>query len=101
MMTISQITFNANQEIKTEKQRKRAENICMWQMNLITLYCAVCDNSSTIEAVMQRQHCLRKMEDSPLGKCWRGIATRHAKTTDVFIVAVYVRCIAIWVVIHV
>lgn len=27
----------------------------MWQTNLITLYCAVCDNSSTIEAVMQRQ----------------------------------------------
>lgn len=27
----------------------------MWQTNLIRLYCAVCDNSSTIEAVMQRQ----------------------------------------------
>lgn len=27
----------------------------MWQTNLITLYCAVCDNSSTIEAVTQRQ----------------------------------------------
>jgi len=27
----------------------------MWQTNLIILYCAVCDNSSTIEAVMQRQ----------------------------------------------
>ena len=27
----------------------------MWQTNLIKLYCAVCDNSSTIEAVMQRQ----------------------------------------------
>ena len=27
----------------------------MWQTNLITLYCAVSDNSSTIEAVMQRQ----------------------------------------------
>lgn len=27
----------------------------MWQTNLITLYCAVCDNSSTIEGVMQRQ----------------------------------------------
>ena len=27
----------------------------MWQTNLITLYCAVCENSSTIEAVMQRQ----------------------------------------------
>ena len=26
----------------------------MWQTNLIKLYCAVCDNSSTIEAVMQR-----------------------------------------------
>ena len=27
----------------------------MWQTNLIKLYCAVCDNSSTIETVMQRQ----------------------------------------------
>jgi len=27
----------------------------MWQTNLIKLYCAVCDNSSTIEAVKQRQ----------------------------------------------
>jgi len=27
----------------------------MWQTNLIKLYCAVCDNSSTIEAVTQRQ----------------------------------------------
>ena len=27
----------------------------MWQTNLIKLYCAVSDNSSTIEAVMQRQ----------------------------------------------
>ena len=27
----------------------------MWQTNLIKLYCAVCDNSSTIEALMQRQ----------------------------------------------
>jgi len=27
----------------------------MWQTNLIKLYCAVCGNSSTIEAVMQRQ----------------------------------------------
>ena len=27
----------------------------MWQTNLIKLYCAVCDNSSTIESVMQRQ----------------------------------------------
>ena len=27
----------------------------MWQTNLIRLYCAVSDNSSTIEAVMQRQ----------------------------------------------
>ena len=27
----------------------------MWQTNLIRLYCAVCDNSSTIEAILQRQ----------------------------------------------
>ena len=27
----------------------------MWQTNLIKLYCTVCDNSSAIEAVMQRQ----------------------------------------------
>ena len=27
----------------------------MWQTNLITLYCTVCDHSSTIEAIMQRQ----------------------------------------------
>ena len=38
-----------------EKQRKRAENVSMWQTNLIKLYCTVCDNSSAIEAVMQRQ----------------------------------------------
>ena len=38
-----------------EKRRKKAENVGMWQTNLITLYCAVCDNSSTIEAVTQRQ----------------------------------------------
>ena len=27
----------------------------MWQTNLITLYCAVCDHRSTIDAIMQRQ----------------------------------------------
>jgi len=40
---------------EVEKQRKRAENVSMWQTNLIKLYCAVCDNSSTMEAIMQRQ----------------------------------------------
>ena len=30
-------------------------------------------------------------------KRWRGIATRYAKTSDAFIAAVHVRCIAIWV----
>ena len=29
-------------------------------------------------------------------KRWRGIATRYAKSTDAFIAAVQVRCIAIW-----
>ena len=29
-------------------------------------------------------------------KRWRGIATRYAKTTASFLVAVHVRCIAIW-----
>ena len=29
-------------------------------------------------------------------KRWRGIATRSAKTSDAFIAAVHVRCIAIW-----
>ena len=29
-------------------------------------------------------------------KRWRGIATRYAKTSDAFIAAVQVRCIAIW-----
>ena len=29
-------------------------------------------------------------------KRWRGIATRYAKTTDAFVAAVQVRCIAIW-----
>ena len=38
-----------------EKQRKRAENGSMWKTNLIKLYCTVCDNSNTIEAVTQRQ----------------------------------------------
>ena len=33
-------------------------------------------------------------------KRWRGIATRFAKTSYVFIVAVHIRCIAIWAVIH-
>ena len=33
-------------------------------------------------------------------KRWRGIATRYAKTSDVFIAAVHVRCIAIWATIH-
>ena len=29
-------------------------------------------------------------------KRWRGIATRYAKTTDAFVAAVQIRCIAIW-----
>ena len=29
-------------------------------------------------------------------KRWRGIATRYAKTSDAFIAALHVRCIAIW-----
>lgn len=29
-------------------------------------------------------------------KRWRGIATRYAKTSDAFIAAVPIRCIAIW-----
>ena len=29
-------------------------------------------------------------------KRWRGIATRYAKTSDAFIAAVHIRCIAIW-----
>ena len=29
-------------------------------------------------------------------KRWRGIATRYAKTTDAFIAAIQVRCIALW-----
>ena len=29
-------------------------------------------------------------------KRWRGIATRYAKTSDAFLAAVQVRCIAIW-----
>ena len=29
-------------------------------------------------------------------KRWRGIATRYAKTSEAFIAAVHVRCIAIW-----
>ena len=33
-------------------------------------------------------------------KRWRGIATRYAKTSDAFIAAVHVRCIAIWVAIR-
>ena len=31
---------------------------------------------------------------------WRGIATRYAKTSDAFLAAVEVRCIAIWAAIH-
>ncbi|MCI9165337.1 MAG: hypothetical protein HFF65_10470 [Oscillospiraceae bacterium] len=33
-------------------------------------------------------------------KCWRGIAARYAKTSDAFIAAVRIRCIAIWAAIH-
>ncbi len=33
-------------------------------------------------------------------KRWRDIATRYAKTSDTFIAAVHVRCIAIWVAIR-
>ena len=33
-------------------------------------------------------------------KRWRGIATRYAKTSDAFIAAVHIRCIAIWVAIR-
>ncbi len=48
-----------NQELKNRKRgRKTAQKgrECKYvAKNLITLYCAVCDNSSTIEAVMQRQ----------------------------------------------
>ncbi len=29
-------------------------------------------------------------------KRWRGIATRYAKTSDAFVAAIHVRCIAIW-----
>jgi len=29
-------------------------------------------------------------------KRWRGIATRYAKSTEAFVAAVHVRCIAIW-----
>ncbi|MGI6235655.1 MAG: IS5/IS1182 family transposase, partial [Christensenellales bacterium] len=29
-------------------------------------------------------------------KRWRGVATRYAKTSDGFIAAIQVRCIAIW-----
>ena len=29
-------------------------------------------------------------------KRWRGIATRYAKTSDAFIAAVQIRCIAVW-----
>lgn len=33
-------------------------------------------------------------------KRWRGIAARCAKTSDAFIAAVHVPCIAIWAAIH-
>ena len=33
-------------------------------------------------------------------KRWRGIAARYAKTSDAFIAAVHVPCIAIWAAIH-
>ena len=32
----------------------------------------------------------------PALKRWKGIAIRYAKTSDAFIAAVHVRCIAIW-----
>ena len=38
-----------------EKQRNIAENVSVWQTKLISLYCAVCDNSSVIKREMQRQ----------------------------------------------
>ena len=33
-------------------------------------------------------------------KCWRRIATRYTKTSEAFIAAAHVRCIAIWVAIR-
>ena len=33
-------------------------------------------------------------------KRWRGIATRYTKTSDAFIAAVQIRCIAVWVAIR-
>ena len=38
-----------------QTQRKRIEAVSMWQTDLITLYCAVCDNSSMTEGAMQRR----------------------------------------------
>lgn len=47
---------NANQGLKrVEKRCNIGENVSMWQTKLVTLYCTVCDNSSTIADVMQRQ----------------------------------------------
>ena len=37
------------------KTAQKAENASTWQANFIKLHCAVCDNSSTIGAVIQRQ----------------------------------------------
>lgn len=41
--------------VGVKRQRDRAEKVSMWQTNLIRLYCAICDQYSTIDAVMQRQ----------------------------------------------
>ena len=44
------------ESIKTvAKRRKIAENVIMWKLQLITLYCAVCEHHSIIEATTQRQ----------------------------------------------
>lgn len=48
--------MNANQGLKrVEKRCNIGENVSVWQTKLVTLYCTVCDNSSTIAEVMQRQ----------------------------------------------
>ena len=54
-----------------EKQRKRVENVSMWQTNFIILYCAVCDNSSTIEEALNKAGKVRqaaKREENVQGR---------------------------------
>ena len=59
----------------------------MWQTNLITLYCAVCDHHSTIEAMMQRQSnnfCPQFSDEECITVYLWGISQRRFEQTTIY-----------------